>query len=116
MQNLHRFYENEVDTAGLWYLQFLLVISFGKAFLVRIEAIVGMPIPGSEYFIRAMKMMPDVMNLHQDPILAIEILCLVSLSHLTAGGTFFLPQASPPKVPGGAPHQNAHFGRGPLEG
>jgi H+-transporting ATPase len=38
------------------------------------------------------------------------------LSHLTAGGTFFLPQASPPKVPGGAPHQNAHFGRGPLEG
>jgi proline utilization trans-activator len=79
MQNLHRFYENEVDTAGLWYLQFLLVISFGKAFLVRTEAIAGMPIPGSEYFIRAMKMMPDVMDLHQDPILAIEILCLVSL-------------------------------------
>jgi hypothetical protein len=27
-------------------------------------------------------------------------------------GDFFLPQASPPKVPGG-PHQNAHFGRVP---
>jgi hypothetical protein len=25
------------------------------------------------------------------------------LSHLTAGGTFFLPQASPPKVPGEHP-------------
>ncbi|KAK2609151.1 hypothetical protein QQS21_002233 [Conoideocrella luteorostrata] len=61
----------------LWYVQFLIVLAFGKAFLSQ-SASTGEP-PGAKYFIRAMSLLPDITMLWKESLLAIEILALAGL-------------------------------------
>ncbi|KAK1673881.1 fungal-specific transcription factor domain-containing protein [Colletotrichum godetiae] len=61
----------------LWYIQFLMIMAFGKALLVP-----GNPNqtpPGSSLVTRALELLPDVHGLYQEPVLSVEILCSLSL-------------------------------------
>lgn len=80
MEQLDHFYDEGLcnkPLKGLWSVQFLLVIAFGKLFLRRGASSLGPP--GASDFLRAMKLQPDVLDLWDDPILRIEILFLISL-------------------------------------
>jgi proline utilization trans-activator len=65
------------DSENLWRVQFFLVVAFGKLFLRRGPSDLGPP--GAIDFLHAMKLKPDVLDLWDDPILSIEILCMISL-------------------------------------
>lgn len=55
----------------LEYIQYYTIMAFGKELL-------GQP-PGSEYFLRAIEMFPDIIGLCQDPILSVKICCALVL-------------------------------------
>jgi proline utilization trans-activator len=61
----------------LWYIQFFLVLAFGRAFLSR-SKVLGEP-PGWKYFTRAMSLMPDYGTLAKDVLVTIEVLALSAL-------------------------------------
>ncbi|GKT82597.1 hypothetical protein Ct61P_00447 [Colletotrichum tofieldiae] len=82
MAGLYDFYKHGPRTeptadARLWYIQFLLIIAFGKALLVPGDP--AQPTPGSSLVTRALELLPDVHGLYQDPVLSIEILCCLAL-------------------------------------
>ncbi|CAG8935031.1 unnamed protein product [Penicillium salamii] len=80
MNGLHKFYESDVPEppqSKLWYIQYLLIISFGKTFLIQTSA-EGIP-PGAVFFARAMKLLPGIPGLLDDPLLSVEILCAAAL-------------------------------------
>ncbi|KAH7052257.1 fungal-specific transcription factor domain-containing protein [Macrophomina phaseolina] len=79
---LREFYANPkayVASSPLWYLQFLLVMAFGKAFLTHPDSTGDRTPPGSDLFIRAITLMPDAAGMNQDPLLSMEVLCLLSI-------------------------------------
>jgi hypothetical protein len=61
----------------LEHIQILLVIAFGRLILGRQATEFGPP--GAEYFVDAMELLPRATALHRQPILAIEVLCFISL-------------------------------------
>lgn len=61
----------------LWFVQFLIVLAFGKAFLSKSRT--PHEPPGAKYFVRAMALMPDLSSLWKDSLLAIEVLMLAGL-------------------------------------
>lgn len=80
LQNLHEFYAEAPEKVGssrLWYTQYLLVLAFGKGFLNGPKT--PGSLSGSEFFTRAMSILPDLPDLHEEPILAVEVLNLVAL-------------------------------------
>ncbi|RAK81572.1 Zn(II)2Cys6 transcription factor [Aspergillus fijiensis CBS 313.89] len=81
VERLQEFYHgNPVAVATeyrLWFIQLLLVLSFGTALLCRSKS-PDQP-PGSRFFARAMSLMPDHASLWKDSLLAIEVLALASL-------------------------------------
>lgn len=81
MQGLHEFFRNGFDVSSprnrLWYIQFLVIMAFGKAFLAKNRR--GTTPPGSDYFLRAMELLPDAHGLYADPILSVEICCSIAL-------------------------------------
>lgn len=80
IQNVREFYQGDpvrmATEHQLWYIQYLLVLSFGTAFLCRTRS--DKP-PGAEFFVRAMSLMPDHASLWKDSLLAIEVLALAGL-------------------------------------
>ncbi|KAG9769159.1 hypothetical protein KCU88_g6965, partial [Aureobasidium melanogenum] len=79
MFNFHRFYQNPHGTVhgpGLWYIQYLLILAFGKAFVVHKTKQTP---PGAEFFAHAEKRLPEMTNLCRDPMNATEILCCIAL-------------------------------------
>lgn len=81
LHNLHEFYADaatKVQESPLWYVQFLLVLAFGEAFLTPIRNTHIAPGWG-KYFTRAMSLMPDISALWPEPILAIEVLTMIAL-------------------------------------
>ncbi|KAL0935937.1 uncharacterized protein CTRU02_208152 [Colletotrichum truncatum] len=81
IQNVEDFYygnpAQKATESRLWFVQFLLVLSFGQAFLSRSKT--PKEPPGSKYFIRAMSLLPDPTLLWKDSLLAIEVLALAGL-------------------------------------
>ncbi|KAI9929625.1 hypothetical protein MW887_001099 [Aspergillus wentii] len=79
--HLHEFYYgNALEKATecrLWFVQFLLVLAFGNAFLSRSRN--SQDPPGSRFFVRAMSLMPDLRFLWKDCLLSIEVLALAGL-------------------------------------
>jgi proline utilization trans-activator len=87
MLKLHQFYDEGWDNIrkplkDLWHVQLLLVIAFGKLFLRRGASSLGPP--GASDFLRALRLQPDVLDIWDDAVLRVEILCLISLYLLTA--------------------------------
>lgn len=62
----------------LWFVQFLLMLAFGKAFSTHSQG-TGGTVPGGDYFCRAMSLMPDLTSIWQSGVAAIEVLALASL-------------------------------------
>ncbi|KAF9893436.1 hypothetical protein FE257_010748 [Aspergillus nanangensis] len=80
LRNLEEFYENSVAKASIsrvWYAQYLLILAFGKAFLGNVTC-PGTP-PGYQYAVRAMPLLPVLSGLHEDPLLAIQVLTLAAV-------------------------------------
>ncbi|KAH8900601.1 hypothetical protein GQ53DRAFT_129539 [Thozetella sp. PMI_491] len=82
MEMLDAFYDRNQPLRNLSHVQLLLVIAFGKLFLRRGASSLGPP--GAADFLRALRLQPDVLDLWDDPILRMEVLCLISLYLNTA--------------------------------
>lgn len=81
---LHRFDTDQEGTASanhLWFVQYLLIIAFGKAFLEHSSpgVVPDQGPPGSNYAARAMSLMPDAAQMHDEALPAVEALALAAL-------------------------------------
>lgn len=78
---LHKFYKSrsaeEATEPRFWFVQFLLVLALGNAFLSRPRN--QSDPPGSKYFARAMAVMPNHTSTGKDSLLAIEVSALAGL-------------------------------------
>lgn len=61
----------------LWYIHFLLLLAFGKAFTSRKDR--GRRPPGAEFFTRAIELLPSTVTLSREPIMSVEILMCLAL-------------------------------------
>jgi proline utilization trans-activator len=81
LQKLQEFYserENGVQKPTvLWHIQMLLIFACGKSIIAR-EAFQSGP-TGMSFFLPAIEGLPDIRTLQQEPVLSIEILCLLAL-------------------------------------
>lgn len=80
MEGLYAYHENLVHQTPvdpLWYIQYLLLLAFGKAFSVQ-KGPSSQP-AGCEFFVKALQLLPDLTHLYQYPMIATEILCCVAL-------------------------------------
>jgi proline utilization trans-activator len=64
-------------SSRLWFVQFLIVLAFGNAFLLHSAS--TEKTPGSLFFSRAMALIPDHLTLWKDSILAVEVSALAGL-------------------------------------
>lgn len=80
-QTLNLIYNQEAQSLDpqrrLEYIQYFIIMALGKALLGRVGT-KSQP-PGSEYFMRAMELFPDISGLYRDPFLAVEICCGLAL-------------------------------------
>lgn len=80
MRNLHDFYaEPKQDTTrtDLWYVHFLLILAFGKAFVTKTNR--GRRPPGANFFCKALQLLPDAGVLWMDPVQSTELLCCLAM-------------------------------------
>ncbi|EEU42724.1 uncharacterized protein NECHADRAFT_23362, partial [Fusarium vanettenii 77-13-4] len=80
MRQFEQFHGNSDENepmSPLWYVHYLILLAFGKAFVVQISKSASPP--GSELFVQAMKMMPDLVLLDCCPIEKIQVLCSIAL-------------------------------------
>ncbi|KAL5051764.1 hypothetical protein BDW71DRAFT_194007 [Aspergillus fruticulosus] len=80
MGGLYAFYDDpqqQMATDTLWYIQYLVIVALGKAFVVQRNR--DTRPPGGEFFARALQLLPDATYLARDSTIATEILCGVAL-------------------------------------
>lgn len=80
MQSFSIFHKPLADKSGLmplWYVHYLLILAFGKAFLARTSK--SKRPAGGDFFVQAMAILPDATFLCLHPIETIEILCCATL-------------------------------------
>ena len=80
MNHFHRFHSaagQQWSPPTLWYIHYLIILAFGKAFIGRNKA--GSRPSGADLFVQAMKMLPHTMFLCVQPLDAIEVLCSAAL-------------------------------------
>lgn len=79
--SIRDFYQGDAvkkaSESRLWFVEFLLVLAFGNAFLLQTRN--TKECPGSKFFIRAMSLMPNHATLWKDSLQAIEVLALTGL-------------------------------------
>ncbi|KAM6509783.1 hypothetical protein FALCPG4_017428 [Fusarium falciforme] len=80
-QYLHEFYADptsHIAVADLRYIHLLVILAFGKAFAETNNYQSKRP-PGADYFVTALRLLPSIHILVQEPILSTEILCCIAL-------------------------------------
>lgn len=80
MRSFAIFHNPTADKSALspmWLTHYMFILAFGKAFLARTGK--GKRPPGADFFVQAMKTVPDVTFMCRHPIEAIEILCCATL-------------------------------------
>ncbi|EAU30077.1 conserved hypothetical protein [Aspergillus terreus NIH2624] len=80
MEALYAFHnqsDHQAAVSQLWYIQYLLLIAFGKAFVVQRNH--GNTPAGYEFFLKALQLLPDITRLSREPIIATEVLCCIAL-------------------------------------
>ncbi|KAG4256872.1 hypothetical protein FPRO03_03882 [Fusarium proliferatum] len=80
MERFRLFHENPTEYARaepLWFVHYLLVLAFGKAFVV--QSTKSRRPPGGDFFIQAMKLMPDFNFFDCDIIEEMQVLCCAAL-------------------------------------
>ena len=81
LRNMYEFYDDapaKVEESRLWYVQYLVIMAFGEAFLVPVRTATNTS-GWTKYFTRAMSLLPDTTALWNDPVLAMEVLALTAL-------------------------------------
>ncbi|KAI8288356.1 hypothetical protein K4K60_011148 [Colletotrichum sp. SAR11_57] len=81
MKKLHEFYDDpaaKASSSRLWYAQYLLILAFGKAFVVSQSSSHTGP-AGVQYATRAMSLLPDLSGLEPDTISSIQALALAAV-------------------------------------
>lgn len=68
---------NSPEISRLWYVHYLMILAFGKAFVVQVSK--SPRPPGAELFIQAMRLLPDLTFVKSEPIEMIQILCCAAL-------------------------------------
>lgn len=66
------------QTHSLWYIHYLLILAFGKAFVAPANTKSRKP-PGAELFVHAMSLMPDFSFYNGDPIEEMQVFCCAAL-------------------------------------
>ena len=92
--SLYQFYNNPQQHATqykLWYAHYLVLMAFGKALGPSTDQ--DGVLAGLDLFARGIKVLPDLIHLCQDPVLASEVLCgialyLQSIDHRTAAHVY----------------------------
>ncbi|POR32994.1 Proline utilization trans-activator [Tolypocladium paradoxum] len=77
LRHLHEFYEDPIGKASSerhWFAQYLLILAFGKAFIVNQTSPEGPA--GYQYATRAMALMPDLAGLASNAVHAVQALVL----------------------------------------
>ncbi|KAG2411516.1 hypothetical protein HFD88_009072 [Aspergillus terreus] len=80
MEALYAFHnqsDHQAAVSQLWYIQYLLLMAFGKAFVVQRNH--GDTPAGYEFFLKALQLLPDITRLSREPIIATEVLCCIAL-------------------------------------
>ena len=77
MQQFYQYQEDASRVSDSWFVHYLLILAFGKAFVAQ-NGKRGRP-PGCELFVHAMKLLPDFAFYNHDIIEAIQILCCAGL-------------------------------------
>lgn len=65
--------------SSLWYVHYLLILAFGKAFVVQASRPNSRRPPGAELFVQAMQLLPDFTFFAADTIELIQVLCCAAL-------------------------------------
>ena len=77
---LHTFYnstEQDKLSNSLWYVQFLLIIAFGRTLVQRKHR--ELKPPGADFFVHALQLLPDTNSLCREPLVATEVLRGIAL-------------------------------------
>lgn len=80
MEGLYAYHDNpahHMSVDPLWYIHYLLLLAFGKAFAVQ-RGPSSQP-AGCEFFVKALQLLPDLTHLYRYPMVATEILCCIAL-------------------------------------
>lgn len=80
MERFSKFHDPAADQSTLhplWFIHYLLILAFGKAFVARTNK--GRRPPGAEFFVHAMKILPDFTFSCPDPVETTEIYCCAAL-------------------------------------
>lgn len=80
MQNFDRFYEDRVsvaDQSRAWYVQLLLVLALGKSCVLHTTRTKRSP--GSDLFVQAIQLLPNITTAWDDPLQSLEIFCMAAL-------------------------------------
>lgn len=80
MEHFAKFQENpsqHSQRAPLWYVHYLLILAFGKAFVT--SPVKSQWPPGLNYFVQAMKVMPDLTMCDTNPFEQIQVYCCKAL-------------------------------------
>ena len=80
MQSFSKFHSSEhpkEPVGALWYAHYLLILALGKALVVIFTS--GTKPAGSDLFVEAMRILPDVGLTTTEPLQSMEILCCAAL-------------------------------------
>ena len=80
MQSFSKFHSSEhpkEPVGALWYAHYLMILALGKALVVIFTS--GTKPAGSDLFVEAMRILPDVGLTTTEPIQSMEILCCAAL-------------------------------------
>ncbi|GAB7322109.1 hypothetical protein MBLNU13_g03137t2 [Cladosporium sp. NU13] len=80
MQSFSKFHSSEhpkEPVGALWYAHYLMILALGKALVVIFTS--GTKPAGSDLFVEAMRILPDVSLTTTEPIQSMEILCCAAL-------------------------------------
>lgn len=80
MQQFTQFHQTPREHANrsdLWFIHYLLILAFGKAFIVRSNA--AHSPPGADMFVWALKLLPDTIFMCAQSVESVEVLCCVAL-------------------------------------
>lgn len=77
MRCFHLYHEDGSNRQGLWYIHYLLILAFGKTFVVQTSK--DRRPPGADLFVLAMGLLPPAHFFVADQIYLIQILCCAAL-------------------------------------
>ncbi len=74
--SIYQSHRDGTQASDLEFIRFLLVLALGSLIIPHTND--NMHPPGIDYFLRAKSVLPDIASLRQEPVIAIEVLCLLS--------------------------------------